>query len=130
LGILKKLFGGEPDPAPKSPDEHAVFVHLTLSAPGFGEREEREAIHRLTDRLDAAINAAQAGEFDGDEFGAGTCTLYMYGPDADRLFAAVEPDLRASSLTRGGHAVKRYGAAADPHAREVRVEFEPARGER
>jgi hypothetical protein len=112
------------------PDEHAVIVHLTLSAPGFGESEEREAIHRLTDRLDAAISAAGAGEFDGDEFGAGTCTLFMYGPDADRLFAAVEPDLRASSLTKGGYAVKRYGAAANPQAREVRVEFEPARGER
>jgi hypothetical protein len=123
MGLFKKMFGGEPEPAPKA-DGHAVIVHLTLSAPGFGEAEEREAIHRLTDRLDAGISAARAGEFDGDEFGAGTCTLYMYGPDADRLFAAVEPDLRASPLTNGGYAVKRYGAATNPQAREVRVEFD------
>jgi hypothetical protein len=121
MGIFRKLFGGEPDPPSQAPEDQAVIVHLTLSSPGFGAHQEREAIHRLTDRLDAAIRAAGAGEFDGDEFGAGVCTLYMYGPDADALFAAVEPDLRGSPLAAGGHAVKRYGAATNPHAREVRV---------
>lgn len=77
-------------------EEQAIIVDLQLSAPGFGESEERE-----------------------------TCTLYMYGPDADKLFAAVEPDLRSSPLTRGGHAVKRYGAAASPESRQVKVDFDP-----
>jgi hypothetical protein len=47
----------------------------------------------------------------------------MYGPDADRLFAAVEPILRGSRLTVGAHAIKRYGPAGDSSAQKVRVEF-------
>lgn len=100
-----------------------MIVHLELSDDEFGTREEREAIHRLTSELERAIESADAGEFDGDEFGAGACTLYMYGSDADRLFAAVESALRASPLARGGYAIKRYGEAADPSSREVRVEL-------
>ena len=101
-----------------------MIVHLTLSNAEFGESSEREVIRALTSRLEAAIQQAGAGEFDGDEFGAGTCTLYMYGPDADKLFAAVEPGLRGSTLARGGHAIKRYGPATDPQSRQVRVDFE------
>jgi hypothetical protein len=122
MGFFKNLFGGEAE-QPAAPAEHAVIVQLKLSDEKFGASDERDAIHALTDRLAAAIEAALAGEFDGDEFGDGICTLYMYGPDADRLFAAVEPELRASPLSRGGHAVRRYGPATNRQAREVRVEF-------
>ena len=80
-------------------------------------------IHSLTDELETAISAQRAGEFDGDEFGGGVCTLYLYGPDADQLFAAVESILRQSPLTMGAHAIKRYGRATASDAREVRVEF-------
>ena len=105
--------------------EHAVIVHLRLSNDDFGTREETDAIHALSERLEAAILAAQAGEFDGDEFGGGECVLYMYGTNADSLFAAIEAELRASSLSRGGWAIKRYGPAEDPSASEVRVDLEP-----
>lgn len=44
----------------------------------------------------------------------------MYGPDADALFAAVEPVLRAAALGPGAYAMKQYG---DFGAREVRVEL-------
>jgi hypothetical protein len=47
----------------------------------------------------------------------------MYGPDADALFAAVEPILRESPLAVGGHAIKRYGKAVDPDAKNVRIDF-------
>lgn len=53
--------------------------------------------------------------------GGGECVLYMYGPDADLLFAAVEPVLKSSALASGGWAVKRYGEASDPGANEVNV---------
>lgn len=122
MGILKKMFGGEsPEQA-----EHAVLVRLKLSNAEFGGADERQATHALSDRLESAIRRANAGEFDGDEFGDGTCTLYMYGPDADKLFAAVEPELRGTRLTRGGHVIKRYGAAANPSAREARIDFDEA----
>jgi hypothetical protein len=41
----------------------------------------------------------------------------------DELFAAVEPLLRESKLSSGGHAIKRYGEATDADAKEVRVDF-------
>jgi len=68
--------------------------------------------------LDQMIRSSGAGEFDGDEFGEGACTLFMYGPDADLLFRAVEPALRSSPLVRGGRAIKRYGP---PGSREESI---------
>jgi hypothetical protein len=124
MGFFKRVLGGDKEPERTPPPEQAVIVSLLLSNAAFGQAEERDAIHALTDRLDAAIREAGAGEFDGDEFGDGTCTLYMYGPDADSLFAAVEPLLRGSTLAKGGHAIKRYGPASDRQSREVRVEFD------
>lgn len=103
--------------------EHAFIVTLKLSDDQFGTEEERGRIHQLSDRLERAIESAGAGEFDGDEFGGGTCTLFMYGPNADALFAAVDPLLSASSLAKGAKGVKRYGEASDPNAREELVEY-------
>ena len=101
--------------------DHAVIAHLRLSDAGFGSEAEREAIFLLEDRLTTAIERARAGEFDGNEFGGGECTLYMYGPDADRLYNAIVPVLQMSPLGRGGYAIKRYGDARDPQSKEVRV---------
>lgn len=104
--------------------EHAVIVHLKLSNAAFGTKEEMDAIHALSDRLEAKILEARAGEFDGDEFGQGECTLYMYGPNADLLFAAVEDEIRASPLSRGGWVIKRYGSAEDKEAKETRINLD------
>ena len=101
--------------------DHAVLVHLPLSDDEFGTEAEREAIFALTDRMESAIADAGAGEFDGNEFGGGECVLFMYGPDADRLFNAVQPLLASSRFARGGHVVKRYGDASDPLAMEVKL---------
>ena len=101
--------------------DHAVIVHLPLTGTQFGSEDEREAVYILEDRLTDAIERDRAGEFDGNEFGGGECTLYMYGPDADRLFNAVAPLLRLNPLARGGYAVMRYGEASDPLAFEKRV---------
>ncbi len=103
--------------------EHAVLVYLKLSNEHLGTSDEVDDVHELSDRLEEAIEAAEAGEFDGDEFGEGQCTLFMYGPDADALFAAIEPTLRGSPLSRGGYAIKRYGDPDDPDAKEVRVDL-------
>lgn len=103
--------------------EHALLVYLKLSDDGIGTFEERNQIQELSDRLEAAIDDHIAGEFDGDEFSEGQCTLFMYGPDADALFAAIEPLLRDSPLSSGGHVIKRYGDVSDANAIEVRVDF-------
>lgn len=98
-------------------DEHAVIVHLKLSDDRFGTEEERATVRVLEDALAAAIEKANAGEFDGHEFGGGEAVLYAYGPHAGDLFAAMEPALRDSSI-RPAHAIVRYGSAADQECRE------------
>lgn len=92
--------------------EQSVIVHLKLSGDEFGTPDEGEIVYALEDRLSDAVRAASAGEVDGHEFGAGEAVIYMYGPDTDRLFAVVEPVLRAEPLARGGIAIKRYGPPA------------------
>jgi hypothetical protein len=101
--------------------EHAVIVHLPLDDARFGSSERREALHALEDELINAIELAEAGEFDGNEFGEGECVFYMYGPDADTLYMVIEVVLQEFPVARGGHAIKRYGPAEDPNSKEVRV---------
>ena len=101
--------------------EQAVIVHLRLSNDRFGSSGEREALFVLEGEMTKAIEQADAGEFDGDEFGEGECVLYMYGPKADRLFTAIEPALKSSPLASGGYAIKRYGDVSDLTAPQVRV---------
>jgi hypothetical protein len=100
---------------------HAVIVYLKLSDDQFGHEAERESIFELEDRIVGALEGPGIGEFDGNEFGGGECTLYMYGDDADRMFNAISPVLTGSPLSRGGYAVKRFGEASDPLAMEVKV---------
>ena len=96
MALFKKKVAPEAQPVVSS--EHAVIIHYKLSDDAHGTVEEREAIFALEDRMEAAITAATAGEFDGNEFGGGEAVLYMYGPDRDRLWAAVEPQARAFAL--------------------------------
>ncbi len=99
----------------------AVIVYLPLSDNHIGSPHEREALFDLQEQMMRAVGDSGAGEFDGDMWGEGECRLYMYGPDADGVFAAVERLLKSCPLASRGYAVKRYGGAGDPDAREVRV---------
>ena len=122
MGIISRLFGTAPNKEAQQP-EHAVLVKIPLSNSEFGLDQERSQIQELTDQMDAAINEAGVGEFDGDEFGDGICTLYMYGPDADRLLAVIDSILRSDEIFRGAKVTKRYGQASDPKAREEHIEY-------
>ena len=96
------------NPGARANDEHCVQLHFRLSDDTYGSEHEREAVYALQEQLDAAIAEADAGEFDGNEFGGGKAVLFMYGPDKDRLWSAVEPIARefpmrpAFALLRAG----------------------------
>lgn len=126
MGIFSKLFGGR-DTGPSdggSPGgvEHAVLLKLVYPTDetGMPAREHVEAMHALQDRLIEAIKGGDAGELDGDEFGEGVCTVYMYGASADRLWHAIAPVLETERFTEGSHAIKRFG---EPGAREERIDL-------
>jgi hypothetical protein len=101
--------------------EHAVIAHIPMIEDTLRSAREREAVIALAEQLERVIDEQQIGEFDGEEFGDSRCVLYMYGPDADLLFEAIEPVLKAASLARGAFVIKRYGEASDAHAVEKRI---------
>lgn len=101
--------------------EHAVILYLPLVDSGL--EVAGLPLHQLEERLLAVIEKNNAGEFDGDLLGPENATLYMYGPDADQLFAAIKPVLDALPLPKGSEAVKRYGGPGDPRTNEIRVDL-------
>ena len=107
MSILSRIFSKDAPPV-KSPGQ-AVIVHVPLSDGANGTREEFDHLVALEEKMEEAILEAGVGEFDGNEFGQGDFTYFMYGIDADRVFAVVEPILRSDSLTKKGHAIMRYG---------------------
>jgi len=60
------------------------------------------------------------GQFRGDEFGPTETTLFMVGPDAERLFTSVEATLRASPVCHCARVlIRRGGPGAEQ--REVKL---------
>lgn len=100
--------------------EHSLQIRIPRHLRDGGSDEERQAIVQLGEKLQDALERRAAGELDGEEFTESECVFYLYGPDADALFAAVEPVVRECELCRGGSVLKRYGCGADPQTREVR----------
>lgn len=98
--------------------EHAVLIYIKLLDKYSGTESERQAIFTLEDELISQIDENSVGEFNGDSFGDGFCTLYMYGPSADILFDAIAPVLKKFSLPSNSYIIKRYG---EPGDREERV---------
>ena len=65
------------EPETKSPDQ-AVIVRVPLSDDASGTLAEFDHFVALEERLEAAIDEAGAGEFDGNEIGEGEFTYFRY----------------------------------------------------
>ena len=103
-----------------APLEHAVILYLPLTGDEFGTEDERGDVHALEDRIIEAV-APIGGDHDGHAFGEGEAILYTYGRDADELFDAVSACLGDFPLRPGACAIKRFGPAGDPEARDERL---------
>ena len=100
--------------------EQAVIVRF------FYGRNDLGPLCELEDKLIAAIEAAEAGEFDGNEVAADGSdgSLYMYGADADRLFEAIRPVLSSATCIHKAVATIRYGPPEDGvEERQVAIGF-------
>ena len=117
LGALIVLISPQPVVAA---EEQAVIATIRLRSGSMGSTEERNRIFALEDQLSEAIKKSSAGEFDGDEWGDGVCTIYMYGRSAERLFEVTLPILKKFGAPRGSYVVKRYGK---PGAKQDRTEL-------
>jgi len=98
-------------------EAEGLIVTIILRSGGMGDKEERGRIISLEHQLSAVIENSSAGEFDGDEYGGGTCTMYMYGPSAERLLALTLPVLIAFHPPAGSYAIKRCGSSAEDEHR-------------
>jgi hypothetical protein len=118
MGIFDRLLGRKSDKAMQASPapEHAVLVYFA-----YGSRD-LSRLFALEQRLEEAIATEGVGEFDGDEVATDGSdgTLFMYGPDADALFAAVRPALLTAEFMRGARVKLRYGPPRDG-VREVEV---------
>ena len=115
LGVLRAFRGNRPVEAS---EEQAVILKVKLASGQMGTGDEGQRIHDLEGQLSDAINRSAVGQFDGDEYGDGYCTIYMYGPSAEALFAAIKPALKGFHAHAGSYALKRYGK---PGSRQDRI---------
>jgi hypothetical protein len=113
LGALRT-----PRQAAIAAEEQALIATIKLRSGDMGSTEERGRVAALEEKLSEAIKRSGAGDFDGDEYGAGVCTIYMYGPNADRLLAVTLPILKKFRAPAGSYVTRRYGK---PGAKEDRI---------
>ena len=113
--------GDDPDDAPEDDfeadgDEAAeleedLLVVFPLAGGDHGSPDEQQQIDELGDELAELLDEHGLGEYDGDEYGGGECTMFFCGADSQALVAALRPVLRRHPLCRRGHFVQLVEAA-------------------
>lgn len=121
MSWLKKLFtfgGLFGRDAGSDPYEQAVTIHF-LFDDGTIDLEE---LHQLEEELENLLDR-RVGLCDGHEVGGEPAegTLFLYGPDARRLFETVVPALRRASFMKRPTATLRFGSVEDDNAREEEI---------
>lgn len=92
--------------------EKAVIFAGDYAKLGIDAKKMLVELHAFEERLIEIIEGTGLGEYDGNEFGLNGNTefnMFMYGPDPDALFTAIENELRGAWLTRGGKITITYG---------------------
>ena len=89
--------------------EQAVIVHFKYGIEGL------DSLHVLAEKLEKEIAAKQIGEYDGHDMATSYSDgfLYMYGPDAEKLFNGIRKTLEQTSFMKGAKVVLRYGPPED-----------------
>lgn len=85
--------------------DQAVIVKYNFSAGNL------DRIFQLEDQLANAVESASVGQFDGNEIAVdGRDNLfYMYGPDANKIYEAIEPVLLSWDVLSQAQVLLRYG---------------------
>lgn len=121
MGILSKIFGSKAPAAEAAPaPEHCLIVEFNYAS------TDPTPVFRVGDQLSSALAAARAGEFDGNELAAdgSSGSLYLYGPDADRLLAVARPVLLQHPFLHGARLRLRYGPPG-PDVRRLELILSP-----
>jgi hypothetical protein len=98
MSFLKNLLRTKADGSKKDGgNTQAVLVHLDGVGLPAAVYEQCD-LATIEGQLTGVIQRERLGEFDGNEVGGSGATLYMYGPDAERLFSGIQATLRAYPL--------------------------------
>jgi hypothetical protein len=96
--------------------DQAVILEIDLQGlDEFGTSEQHDEIDKLQHEIGQELPADSG--IDGDEYGEGTCTIYIYGPSADSIFKSIEPILK-KSLSYHTDVTLQYGRPEDEDAEE------------
>jgi hypothetical protein len=87
--------------------EQALLLRLRLPASQAGD--ETPAIVALEEAIESALREHRAGELDGHDLRDGVWTLYLYGPDANRILDSITGVVREARLDPSSHAILRFG---------------------
>lgn len=112
MGIFDKFLKKQPVAIP-SPAEQAVLIHLNGTDLAQDVYDNYDT-STLEDLLIDALQSSSLGEFDGNEVGPETTTLYLYGPDAEKIFTRIEPILRDYPLCEHAEIIIRKGPNGSP----------------
>ena len=96
--------------------EQALLLRLRL--PECQADDVTPTIVALEEAIESALRAHRAGEFEGHDLRDGVWHLYLYGPDAERIFESVAEVVRGARLDPNSHAILRFGGRG---AREERI---------
>src|SRR3954471_15842170 len=103
MGFFDKLLGkkGEAEEA----SDQAVIVHFQYGS------TDLQRLFAVEARIEEALAETPVGGLDGNEVAVDGSDgyLYLYGPDADALFAAVQPVLASVDFMAGATVKLRYG---------------------
>ena len=101
LGAINKLFGK----GGKSANQ-AVLIYLN----GTDLEDSVYQNYDLYGFEEAIVGAlGSEGEWDGNETGPTETTVFLYGPDAEQMFARIEPVIRDYPLCKKARVVIRQG---------------------
>ena len=75
--------------------------------------------------LESDIAEAGLGDYDGNELATDGSDgfMYIYGPDADKLFAFIKPRLATAVFLKNIRITLRYGSVDDKNAKEAHIKF-------
>jgi hypothetical protein len=104
MGVLSRLLGARKSVRKARPHQE-VIVHFLYDSTNF------QYVYALEDMLRIAISEAAAGEYDGREMAndGSDGKLYMYGPDAEALYRAINPVLSACPFMHGATVTLQFG---------------------
>jgi hypothetical protein len=96
--------------------DQLVRVHLP-----FRDERDFDKWAEIENYLEEVVEQERVGMLDGNEIGQGEYTIWLYGPDADRVAEVVKNALAPKSLPPECYMYLRKGSVDDESAEESTV---------